>query len=304
VTEYGSGDFVVQPSVVIQTAPPASISDNQIRQYIASQADGNHAPWPKADGNTLFAMFYPTGTTVTLQNSTSCQGFGAYHNNGQLGDGTPFPYAVMPRCRGGIDILTASTSHEMVEAATDPYPQGQGAYGQIDADHLVWEFASSGGEIGDMCEADQDSYQHMVGNFLVQRSWSNASAKAGHDPCVPVLAKPAYFNSVPVLPDSITLNFGQTINTKGVKIPVGQMKTIEVDLFSDKACPPWTVIAQQTQGTGNLTFAWDATQGANGDVLHLTITAVKTSQFGASAFEISSTDGNYTHKYYGLVQFQ
>lgn len=304
VYEYGAGDYVVEPTVVIQTPPPVTTTDSQLKQYIASQADGTHAPWPKADPNTLFAMFYPSGTTVMLGQSASCTGFGAYHSDWHLADNTAFPYAVMPRCQGGIDILSASTSHELVEAATDPFPQTVPAYGNVDADHLIWAFSSSGGEVADMCQLDQDSFQRMVGNFLVQRSWSNASAKAGHDPCVPVIASQPYFNAAPVLNETVTLNFGQTITTKGVNIPIGMSKTIDVVMFSDKPTPPWTVIAQQTNGSVNLGFTWDVTQGQNGDILHLTIQAKQTTQYGAAGFFISSTDGNYTHRWYGLVGFK
>jgi len=93
------------------------------------------------------------------------------------------------------------------------------------------------------------------------------------------------------------------ITTKGVKIPVGQMKTIDVDLWSDRAKNPWTVSAQQTSGSGNLSFSFDTTTGQNGDVLHLTITSVKSTAFNASGFYVQSTDGAYTHKWYGLVAF-
>jgi hypothetical protein len=65
-----------------------------------------------------------------------------------------------------------------------------------------------------------------------------------------------------------------------------------------------TVSAEQTNSSGNLTVAWDATSGQDNDVLHLTTTAVKTTMFGAAGFSVTSTDRNDTHKWYGLAQFQ
>jgi hypothetical protein len=196
----------------------------------------------------------------------------------------------------------------MVEMATDPFVNSSPGFSFVDPDHIIWGFASSGGEVGDMCEADPDSYGAFLNNFYVQRTWSNVSVKAGHDPCVPPLGKHVYFAAAPVLTDKVTLSFGpQMITTLGVKIPVGQMATIDVDLWSDAAKNPWTVSAEQasTGGTsGNLSFAFDTNMGQNGDVLHLTITSLKTTQYGAAGFAVISTDGAYTHKWYGLVAFQ
>lgn len=303
--EYGVGEPSPQTTVVLTAAAPSSISDNQIRSFIASQADGAHSPWPKADANTIFAMFYPQGTTVTMGGGTSCQSFGAYHGDARLADNTPFAYAVMPRCPGGVTTLTSSASHEFIEAATDPFPQSNPAYSREDDAHIFWSFATSGGEVADMCEADPDAFQPILGNFWVQRSWSNKAAKAGHDPCVPPLAKEVYFAAAPALPDTITLNFGQMVNTKGVKIPVGQSRTIDVDLFSDAPRGPWTVSAAETRASGTLSFSWDATQGQNGDVLHLTIKVNNSNQFGAAGFSIKSMDsGGYEHMWYGLVGIQ
>ena len=80
----------------------------------------------------------------------------------------------------------------------------------------------------------------------MQRTWSNKAAPAGHDPCVPALPGEVYFNAAPVLNDNITVDvIGQTSRCKGVKIAVGETKTIEIDLFSDAATGgPWTVAVQ------------------------------------------------------------
>src|SRR5262249_49129826 len=150
-TEYGVGKYTVAPSIVLN-GPPTTISDTQIHQFIASQADGNHSPWPKANAKTLVAMFYPSTTTITQGQGSRCNSFGGYHNDYHLADNTPFAYAVLPRCAGGLTTLTAALSHEVVEAATDPFPQTAPGFAQVDNDHLIWEFSNSGGEVGDMCE--------------------------------------------------------------------------------------------------------------------------------------------------------
>lgn len=305
-SEYGVSQYTLAKSIVLQTAAPANISDQQVAQFLASQADGAHAPWPKASPSTLLIIFYPQTTTITLQGGASCATFGGYHANWNLADSTAFPYAVLPFCpQGGLQGLTSALSHEVIEAATDPFPRTTPAYTFVDDDHLIWGFASSGGEVGDMCAGEGlDSFGMFVGNYYVQRSWSNEAIKKKHDPCVPAPANYPYFNAVPLLPDDVTLNFGQPLTTKGVTIPIGESKTIDVMLFSDMAKDPWTVSASQLQGSGNIKLSLDNTMGQDGDVLHLTIDAVKTTMYGASGFVLTSTDGIYTHKWYGLVSFQ
>jgi len=306
-TEYGAGPFKIAPSVVITDPPPTTIDDGAIGNWLAAHADGSNKAWPKADGNTLYALFYPSGTTITLQNSQSCQSFGAYHSNTNLMNGTDVPYAVMPRCGGGIDTLTVSTSHEFVEAATDPLPMSNPAYSQIDIDHVIWELRG-GGETGDMCETYSTSIQRLVGNFAVQRTWSNKAMADGHDPCVPA-GTDVYFNASPDLHESVTMSFGgQGIKTKGVKVPLMQSKTISVYLYSDAPKAAWTVSAadrgSQFGGMPYLDFKWDRTTGKNGDVLQLTITSLRTNYQGAVSFTISSTDSkNVRHSWYGVVGF-
>ncbi len=101
------------------------------------------------------------------------------------------------------------------------------------------------------------------------------------------------------------------MTSKGITIPVGQSATIEVDLFSDADTHgPWTVEASDVLSTyyGNygltssMSFAWDRTQGVNGEKLHLTITVTSTSVVAnAHAFMITSTQGARQTVWPGLV---
>lgn len=304
--EYGVTDYTVGASIVVTDPPPASTDDTEIQKWLGAQTDGTHMGWPSSNDQTLFALFYPASTKITLDNVQSCNGFGAYHNSATSTNGD-FAYAVMPRCQGGLDTLTVSTSHELVEAATDPFPMVKPAYQRVDNDHIVWMLAG-GGEVADLCEFDRTASQRLVGNFLVQRSWSNASIKAGHDPCVPAL-QGAFFAAAPLLADNVKLTYqGQSFVTKGVKIPLGQSATIDVQLYSDAPKDAWTVSAQdRTSGFGNagyVTFQWDSTTGKNGDVLHLTITAAKQSPMGGAIIAITSQDAAMTrHRWLGAVGF-
>jgi hypothetical protein len=101
------------------------------------------------------------------------------------------------------------------------------------------------------------------------------------------------------------------VTTKGIKIPVGESRTIEVDLFSDgDTGGPWKVIAEDLMSTvygsyglkPTMTFAWDRTEGQNGEKLHLTITVTAASFIGgAHAFMITSWLKNRVAVWPGLV---
>lgn len=240
---------------------------------------------------------------------TSCKAFGGYHSNIVIA-GKSIAYAVIPECPTfgdlkGVDVVTASSSHELIEAVTDPFPNVNPAYAQADDDHIVWELTLGGGETGDMCaQFDSSFVKDTEIGYYVQRSWSNAAAKAGHDPCVPAPAGEVYFNSAPNIADNFAVLGG---STKAVKIAVGQSKTIDVVLFSDGPTDAWSVDAIELKSSDTapdtLQFSFDKNTGKNGDVLKLTITAVaaSTARTGASTFMIQSTLGALHTDWFGYV---
>ncbi len=121
-----------------------------------------------------------------------------------------------------------------------------------------------------------------------------------------MLSQP-YFNAAPILTESVTLDYyGQQVATQGITIPVGQSKTIAVELFSDGPTNDWTVSAvDSTYGTTQpkeLTFTWDKQSGNNGDTLHLTITHVMAGSHAGSEFMIWAEHGVTTaNLWFGFV---
>jgi hypothetical protein len=98
------------------------------------------------------------------------------------------------------------------------------------------------------------------------------------------------------------------IDSQGVVIPVGQSKTIEVDLFSDgPTSGPWTVDASDGISAllglpTSMSFSWDKTHRQNGDKLQLTIKVTQASPIGgAHVFQITSTLKGAANKWAGLV---
>ncbi len=266
---------------------------------------GGDAATP-ATTDLLYVIFLPPGVVVDDPGfGQSCVDYGGYHSE-TFSSGVA--YALLPRCQkfsyfSGLQALTTALSHELIEAATDPYPSSDPAYNGTDDAHAVWNVMPIG-EIGDMCAYEPQSYDNVFGNFYVQRVWSNTAAAAGHDPCVPNTTQ-AYFNAVPDQPDDLVLK--QSLfptHTRGVKIAVGQTRTIDVHLFSDAPRGQWLVQAQDaaaaTGGPSTLSLSLSPQYGKNGDVLKLTITRTAQTPMGGSEFILWSRD-QQTHS--GTVWF-
>jgi hypothetical protein len=340
-SEYGVGPAVALAPVLLTEAAPGSIDDTAIQAWLATNlapssgtggggtggagggatdagaeggdADAGAGPvWPAPDANTLYVLHYPGTTRITLDSGTSCENFGGYHNSASV-NGQNVAYAVIPTCSDfdglhGINAITGAASHELIEAVTDPYPQVDPAYVEPDDAHVFWEAALGGGEVGDMCAQFPGVFTTFAElPYKVQRTWSNASASAGHDPCVPELPGEVYFNAAPALTDAIPSNVGEGGDLRGVKVPLGQTRTIDVDLFSEgDAGGPWNVSVTEGSafvgGTSSLSLVLDQPAGQNGDVLHLSITANAAGPYyGMSFFVVTSSNANLTTEWIGVV---
>jgi hypothetical protein len=335
-SEYGVGALSYADTTVLSGSAPMMTTSAMIQSWMGQQIASGAFGTP--DPQTIYTIHYPQMTTITQPNPvsalfgpiTSCTNFTGFHDNVvlTLTDGGPpvsFAYAVLATCSTSADALTAVASHEWVEASTDPEVTANGVftlkggprsgYFSADADHIVWNVLSFGGEAGDLCQPERpEAITTPAGvSNAVQRTWSNALAAASHDPCAPDLAGLPFFDSAPVLNETamFTSTLTGMITTKGVIIPMGQSRAVEVDLFSDAATSgPWTVTAEDllfklfsSYGlTNTLSFQWDRTQGLNGEKLHLTITVTGASPFGgAHAFVITSTLGSRHFEWPGIV---
>jgi hypothetical protein len=349
-SEYGVGSLTVAPSIVVTDSPPTAITDAEVEVWLSKYLDGSHPEWPAVTPNNIYMVFYPSSTTITLGTfGASCSGFGGYHYEGSTrlppdggaGDGgdagldaasgeggaafeggadaggAHFTYAVIPRCAmfgglTGIDTVTSAVSHETVEASTDPLNRTHTAYSGVDDNHIVWEIAP-GGEVGDLCAYEPQSFQRLVGTFMVQRIWSNTAAAAGQDPCVPAVPKtpsPVYFNTAPDLKDHVTLTYEHVpYSTLGVKLPVGQSTTLTLRFFSSEPTDPWTVYLEDTSsafgGTELLQFTPSQVTGSNGDVVTVNMTAVAAGAYGGSEMVLVSyrpPDETVLQYWFGFVE--
>jgi hypothetical protein len=301
--EYGVGAMTVLPSIVTTDAPPAT--DDALPAWVDA-----HVPTP--DPQTIYSVFLGDGVVLMGQGGNSCDAYGAFHDESP----NHVIYALVPRClpstdfdhaQNKLDELTMSLSHELIEAATDPLVETTPAYGDVDADHAVWALVP-GAETGDFCEYIDSAYIKGVGDFMVQRTWSNKAATAGKDPCVPAPTTP-YIAAAPIFTETVPLSeYTGTKQTKALQLAVSASKTIDIDLFSDQQTDDYQVDVEDAAAMygspAELSFTWDKPLGKNGDKLHLTITRTRanTDGTGGSIFLLSTKTASGTvSQWWGYV---
>jgi hypothetical protein len=281
--EYGVGALTVLSPIMLATTAPQATTDAVLQSQLVDGLSGSNPAYGAADPSVIYLYVIPSGATVNIKTSTCCEDFGGYHAEVTSGAVT-VPYAVACACPGflgatvsPLDERTTAISHELVEAATDPFPFSNPAYGIEDHADIVWTVINGGGEVGDMCAFNDDTFFVPPGStYMVQRSWSNAAAKKMQNPCVPHPNTAPYFNSFPAL-DMIAYTTDKFL-TRGLQIPVGQSRTIDVNLYSNAPTKrPWTVTAYDYDSwfyglQPNLKLSLDRSSGQNGDTLHLTVT--------------------------------
>src|SRR5262249_55228095 len=126
------------------------------------------------------------------------------------------------------------------------------------------------------------------------------------NPCVPADTSTPYFNSIPVLTDTVSINLGAgQFSAKGLSIPVGQQKTVELDLFSSAPADAWTLSAQPLIGSVPLQITFDKISGVNGDTVHMTVMVPEAGNFlgisNLEPFAVISTLGKVVQAWPVLV---
>ena len=244
---------------------------------------------------TLYVVYFPAGTNFDDgAGGESCQAFGGYHtthshDRGIAAQTIDVPVAFIPRCDGDEAAMTRIASHEIVEAATDPVPDTGWAALTTGRD----SFGEAGGiEVADLCTitSDLSATQVQEGGFFFQRSWSNASARAGHDPCVPIPTDQVYFNSAPKEDD--------------VALRIGESATLELQGFSDAPTADWSLDFLDGSESGHdfLTVSSDRSTLNNGLRAKLTVTLVAPPKRRTAVFYIVSKQGDVTRYWVASVR--
>ncbi len=301
--EYGVGAGSSATPIHLAETPAATLTDVEIQQWLAAKLDGTHPEFPAPTVNTLYAIYYPAGVTIDGGGGFfSCQDFGGYHSELALQNMTTVSYAVMPRCAqfatlSGFDVISLTSSHEFLEAATDPLPFSNAAYQNTDDAHFAWSYAF-GSELGDLCVQNPLlTVRPAAFGYVVQRQWSNVSGGQRHDPCVPIPSGNVYFAAAAITPDLIPVSYqGQNYTGRGVHIPIGSTRTVELDLFSDADTHgSFTVTPHDLTGS-SLSFTMTKSTGVNGEKLYVDIRvrASGPDGFNVAVFESRLPNGRVT----------
>jgi hypothetical protein len=270
------GDGPAGTSVVLTAPPEAKYTDSatggesSLQAWLAVAIGDGTLPPPDTNAitNTIYAVYFPQTTVITLDGTQSCVqgGFDGYHNSMTMGS-QQVVYAVIAECATEpppfanvtpdtlLQSTTVTTSHEIVEASTDPSALAFSYYLDF-TDPNTWGWLDvAGGEVADLCvdQFGMNQDQTTDGPFTVQRIWSNTQAAAGSDPCNPIPTGEVYFNAAP----------RQLVFI----IDVGSQATFDVDAFSDGPMDSWTLSAQDWSPSTNSYLSFSiagATSGMNG----------------------------------------
>ena len=118
-----------------------------------------------------------------------------------------------------------------------------------------------------------------------------------HDPCIPGAPGEVYFNSFIASIDHFQINDSPNAPMiPGVRVPVGETRTVDVFLVSDEPTPgPWNIYARESPMISSnpqaLTLSLDRASGRNGEKVHLTITANRAVSNGVTAVVLISRSG-------------
>jgi hypothetical protein len=303
--EYGVGKPTILPPVVRSDAAPAATDDFEASYWILDQIAAGALP--AEDGNTVYSMIFPAGTTLIggqVSLYTAFQVCGAIPETATANDGTLVPFTVSGLCGpnsmglSDADFNAYGQVQALAAAFTDPGSWISPGFNNISwSGSVLSELASPW--VGTLCQPFAHESAFITPpdlGYAAPRLWSNRAALQGHDPCDAASTSPrVHFNAAPDLGGTAAY-YGMV---QGVIVPPGGQTTIPVRLFSDGPTAPWTlaaaVRADLTPDLNNeVSFSWDKASGANGDVRHLTIKrALVTSGVPATnlVFEITSTQG-------------
>lgn len=303
--EYGVGDALPGTTARLAEASPQHITTTELERWLVDELTAQVPRLERPTKDALYILFYGPQTIVEqAPGQVSCSSFGGYHTNVVLPDGTRVAYAVVPRCgEPALEVTTGAASHEIIEAATDPYNKDLLAYAYVDDAHASWMFVL-GGEVADLCAQRSDAFYTPTDYpYMVQRSWSNRAARRGADPCVPPSGEPL-FTAAFDLP--ATIDFGGGFGGRGVIVPPGESRTIDLELHDEgTGLISVTVDDVSTSLTGHVgasSLTLDRSRGRGGDVLHLTIKTPAGASDEPELFVVGlQKNGRYTYSDVGAI---
>jgi len=304
--EYGVGQPVVAPPIVLTEAAPAFTTNLLVGLWLAAKL--SDPAFAHADANTVFVVVYPETTELDFD-----YGFGTFnlcfasagvHDAVTAPSGARVPYTAVAHCEGffgqsGADAVTVASSQLLSGALTNPRPEAP-AYVGLDFNGSPSGASLFVSEVGDVCIAQPNGIGKPASiGYATTRLWSNRAARALKNPCRGAGAEDRYFNTLPL----VAPNGGEVLPfqmAKAITIPEGGEVTIPVLLVGDEHAPrSWALSATEDfswygsfDPSNLLSFSWDNATGGIGSIRHLTVKRAALpagAQAGELAFAIEST---------------
>jgi hypothetical protein len=257
------GDGRAGRAVRLARPLPSRVRDVDVERWIADEA--KTGALSGLTGDSLVLVYLPSGVTLSdAFHPEYCGGAPrAYHRLLRAGD-VVFPYAVIPRCQDEAET-TATASHEILEAATNPDPDQPGF--RIEPGPAKIAFRLRGAEPVDPCGLlTLDTHRAVESGFTVQRAWSNGAAEKGTDPCAPSAPDRPYVALVPRQP------------VVRLRRP-GETATVVLDAASDRGVSSWNVSAQDLSapqaGDPYLDVKLDRSEVRSGETVVLTLRVLR-----------------------------
>jgi hypothetical protein len=279
----GSDDCIgavrVGPSIRLPHLLPAQVRDVDIEKLLEEEA--RKGVLAGLGPESLVLVYLPPGVALSDAYAPRyCEGGPrAFHRMLRAG-ASSFPFAVIPRCGSEADT-TATASHEILEAATNPDPSAPGF--RLDSNAA---FTATGVEPVDVCTLlNLDRHRTVELGFRLQRAWSNHEAARGRDPCVPQVPGRPYAALVP--------------RSAAIRLPPAETSTLLLDAASDGSISSWSVTAidltGDQEGTQYVDARLDKGEVSVGDVVVLSLRAVRLHPRQTSIVGLLSHVGGYAH---------
>ncbi len=310
------------------TIDPKADPIEELANWLAKQLENPAANgFPAPTDQSIYAMYVGGQTAADICN----MGAGGLHDSVVVG-GKDVAFAIINQCEpppgAPFDMMgesTISASHELAEASVDPWPSSTPGWAGVDDDHLAVELMVAGNdENADLCDMSDDSYSALPPEipFMVERTWSNKSAAAGHSPCVPAPAG-AYFSVTPTTAQatikadySVFDSFGPPpfpATSKGFPIAVGETKQIGLGIWSDAPTgdiqidafevDPFDLNPKDDGSPSNPTLdvSLDKKSGKNGEKTYVSVKVNKSNAIGVQLVLVALTVDQKTVRYFPIV---
>jgi hypothetical protein len=221
---------------VIPDAGPVSGADSDVQALIEGLILQGSVPRPTPD--TVYLLFLGLDADITVGTAQTCQNLLGYHY-AYPGDAGFVVYGVAVPCSHGDgwgdptgEEISMAASHELAEAATDPYPYPlDPGFADLQMDPFVLSGLSD--EVADWCDSEAPV---LLGGAWMSRVWSNeVAAQGAGDPCLPLPPGDVYYN-VSIDPGGVTslssTSSSQVVTFNLTGWSTGPMSDWTLDLFT------------------------------------------------------------------------